>query len=87
MIKHIILKCPHCKEYVLIYENEFNCKIFRHAYYKDNFKQIDPHTKKEECTRLFEEDKIYGWKYKTDLKQAILNTFEDYSLQKNNRNI
>ena len=31
--------------------------------------------------------KKYGWKYKTDLKQAILNTFEDYSLQKNNRNI
>ena len=60
MIKHIILKCPHCNEYVLIYENEFNCKIFRHAYYKDTLKQIDPHMKKEECIRLFEEDKIYG---------------------------
>lgn len=60
MNNHVILKCPNCLDYVLIYEKEFNCKIFRHAYYKNSYKQIDPHMKKEECTRLKKEDIIYG---------------------------
>lgn len=56
----LILKCPHCHDYVLIYKKEFNCKIFRHAYYRDSYKQIDPHMKKEECIRLLEQGLIYG---------------------------
>ena len=60
MEKYIILKCPNCLEYVLIYEKEYNCKIFRHAYYKTSYKQIDPHMKEEECTRLKQQGIIYG---------------------------
>lgn len=57
---HIIVKCPHCKEYISILKKQFNCKIFRHGIYKKNYKQIDPHLKKEECDRLFNEKLIYG---------------------------
>ena len=55
-----ILKCPHCNDYVLIYKKEFNCKIFRHAYYRDSYKQIDPHMKKEDCDILLVQGLIYG---------------------------
>tara|TARA_B100001093_G_C26637092_1_gene931451 strand:- start:736 stop:981 length:246 start_codon:yes stop_codon:yes gene_type:complete len=57
---NLILKCPHCNDYVLIYKKEFNCKIFRHAYYRDSYKQIDPHMKKDICIKLLKEDLIYG---------------------------
>lgn len=57
---NLLLKCPHCHEYVLIYKKEFNCKIFRHAYYRDTYKRINPYMKKEICERLLKEDLIYG---------------------------
>ena len=58
--KYVILQCPNCEEFVFIYKKEFNCKIFRHAYYKSNHKQIDPHLSKEVCDNLLKENKIYG---------------------------
>ena len=39
---------------------ELNCRIFRHGVYKDNYKQIDPHMKKDECDLLKEKGLIYG---------------------------
>ena len=36
----LILKCPHCDNYVYIHKSELNCHIFRHGIYKDSFKQI-----------------------------------------------
>ena len=56
MTDHYILNCPNCGEYVLIYKNEFNCKIFRHDYYRNSYKQIDPHMKKDECKKLLKKD-------------------------------
>lgn len=58
--EHLILKCPHCEDFVFIYKKEFNCKIFRHAYYKSNHQQIEPHSSKEVCDNLLKENKIYG---------------------------
>ena len=58
--KEIYLECPHCQELVLIYFDEINCAIFRHGVYKDSGQQIDPHMNKENCDRLFTENKIYG---------------------------
>lgn len=58
--EYIYVECPHCKEYIFILLKELNCKIFRHGVYKNNFKQIDPHMKKEECDKLKEKDLIYG---------------------------
>ena len=57
---HVILQCPYCEEFVFIYKKEFNCKIFRHAYYKSNHQQIEPHSSKEVCDNLLKENKIYG---------------------------
>jgi hypothetical protein len=59
-INHIVVSCPHCNKYILIFKKEFNCKIFRHGVYKNNKKQIDPHLPKEECDRLFNEKLIIG---------------------------
>ena len=53
--EHVILQCPYCEEFILIYKKEFNCKIFRHAYYKSNNQQIDPHSSKEVCDNLIKE--------------------------------
>jgi len=60
MDNHIIIQCPHCKDYIQVLKKDFNCKIFRHGILKSNLKQIDPHLKKVECDRLKREDLIYG---------------------------
>ena len=28
---YIIIECPHCKQSILVYKKEFNCKIFIHG--------------------------------------------------------
>jgi hypothetical protein len=58
MEKELIVKCPHCNEDVII--AEVNCAIFRHAIYKHNLQQIDPHTSKEKCDLLIHNNEIYG---------------------------
>ena len=60
MDNHIILECPHCNEYILIFLKELNCRIFRHGVYKNICQQIDPHMPKEICDQLFEQNLIYG---------------------------
>ena len=60
MDNHIVLLCPHCDEYILIFLKELNCRIFRHGVYKDTLQQIDPHTPKEICDKLLEKKLIYG---------------------------
>jgi phage terminase large subunit GpA-like protein len=52
------VQCPHCDEY--IYIEKLNCSIFRHGVMKKNNKQIDPHSSKEICDKLFKDGKIYG---------------------------
>lgn len=56
----LIFNCPHCNDFIHVYENEINCTIFRHAIYKDNYEQINPHTPKSECNRLASENLVYG---------------------------
>ena len=56
----IIVNCPNCNDMVYIKIKEFNCRIFRHGIYKNNYKQIDPHLNKIECDRLFNQKLIYG---------------------------
>lgn len=71
--KEIIVICPHCELDILIMENEINCSIFRHGVYKKNFKQMNPHEKKEECERLAKENLIHGcgkpFKISKDIKE------------------
>jgi hypothetical protein len=70
----IIVKCPHCQEYIEILE--INCAIFRHGILKDSGQQIDPHASKELCSQYIEHDLIYGCgkPFKVIVKDNILET-------------
>jgi len=52
--------CPSCQDVVIIYKNELNCRIFRHAVYKNSMQPIPPHASKEECDRLINSGEVYG---------------------------
>ena len=56
----IILTCPHCEHFILIHRNEINCAIFRHAAFKENFTQVNPHMPKDQCDQLIALDKVFG---------------------------
>ena len=56
----LIFNCPHCQDEIIVLSKEINCKIFRHAIFKNNFEQVDPHLCKEECDKLVENKMIYG---------------------------
>ena len=55
---HPILKCPHCREDIVI--EKINCAIFRHGVLKKNLQQIDPHSLQELCEYYVRNDLIYG---------------------------
>ena len=56
----LIFKCPWCDDQITVLIKELNCKIFRHAIYKDSFKQINPHSSKNKCDKLLSNNKIFG---------------------------
>lgn len=51
-----IIECPYCGASIEIKINEINCKIFRHAFHKSNFTQVNPHISKTDISKL----EIYG---------------------------
>jgi hypothetical protein len=55
---HLILKCPHCEEFILI--EKINCGIFRHGIIIKTGKQMNPHETKEKCDELKNKNLIYG---------------------------
>ena len=55
-----IVNCPHCFNPIIIYNSDLNCKIFRHAIYKNNFTPVNPHASKELCLHLINNNLIYG---------------------------
>lgn len=57
-IINIVVECPHCKFPVII--EQLNCRIFRHAIFKNTGNQIDPHTNKQLCDEYIEKNLIYG---------------------------
>ena len=57
------INCPYCN--CLIEICEINCGIFRHAIYKHNGQQIDPHSQKEICNDLKKKDLILELKQMT----------------------
>jgi hypothetical protein len=52
------VECPHC--HLIVWIEQINCRIFRHAVYKENDEPIPPHSSQEECERLVAEDKVWG---------------------------
>lgn len=55
-----LFSCPHCNMYIQVSKKQFNCKIFRCGIFKKNYKQINPHMKKNKCDYLVENNLIYG---------------------------
>lgn len=53
-----LIHCPHCG--LSSYIDAINCKIFRHAVYKNNFQFIPPHAPEQVCRELVEKDQVYG---------------------------
>lgn len=53
-----LITCPHCSEPVEILQ--INCRIFRHAVYKETMRQLSPHASREKCERLLEQKMVYG---------------------------
>jgi len=58
MSLNLIVDCPHCNIPIII--DELNCRIFRHAVFKNTNQQINPHTSKIECEYFITNDLIYG---------------------------
>lgn len=52
--------CPNCNNEIIVNKNELNCRIFRHAVYKDTYNQVEPHLPKFFCDKLIDEDKVIG---------------------------
>ena len=52
--------CPNCNEEIIVNKNELNCKIFRHAIFKDTYQQVDPHLPKILCDKLTQDNKVIG---------------------------
>jgi hypothetical protein len=60
MSDYYIFSCPHCLEDIIVFKNELNCRIFRHAILKSNFTQVNPHASFEECQNLISNNLIFG---------------------------
>jgi len=58
--KELYVKCPHCKNVILIMSNEMNCRIFRHGIYKKTGFQMNPHSSKLVCDNAIFKNEIYG---------------------------
>ena len=56
----IVFECPNCKSPFLVNEKDFNCKILRHAVFKNTLKEINPHSSKIECDKLIADDLVFG---------------------------
>ena len=57
---YLIFQCPHCNDTILVKSNELNCRIFRHAVYKDTYTQVNPHLPQDQCEYLRTTDTVYG---------------------------
>ena len=56
----LTVNCPHCNQKIIIEEKDINCGIFRCGFLKNNYKQLHPHTTKEERDRLIEHNLVIG---------------------------
>ena len=55
-----VFECPTCSGLVQVPLGEVNCRIFRHAAYRDTHEPIPPHTSQGECLRLLRDELVVG---------------------------
>ena len=56
----MLFNCPHCFGMIEIPPEQFNCRIIRHAIFKHNGQQIDPHASKAVCDDLVTKKLVHG---------------------------
>ena len=56
----LVLTCPHCEGTIVVQRDELNCRIFRHAIYKHDGSQLNPHAPKEVCDQAVAADAVHG---------------------------
>ena len=54
----LYIECPQCGYMVEIMQ--INCGIFRHGVFKSNNKQLNPHSPKDICDQVSNDELIYG---------------------------
>ena len=52
--------CPHCDMLCQVHKSDIRCTIFRHAIYKKNLQNVNPHASKEECEKMLLNNEVYG---------------------------
>lgn len=57
--RYTVVRCPHCKDQILLYVDEMACRIYRHGKYK-NGKDMNPHAPKHICDELVDKGMIHG---------------------------
>ena len=57
---YLVFPCPHCLDLIMVMKKEMNCRIFRHAIYKDGFGQVNPHLNQSLCQSLTINKMVYG---------------------------
>jgi hypothetical protein len=55
-----IFLCPHCSGTIQVAKTDINCKIFRHAVYKNSLTPVPPHSTKQQCDEFKQSGEIYG---------------------------
>ena len=80
----LIFNCPWCSGTVIVYLSELNCKIFRHASYRKNLRQVPPHLAQNECERLVSSEKVYGCCKPFEIKilKSPIESETDYSIER-----
>ena len=58
--KSYLFNCPNCDQFIIVNNNEVNCRIFRHAQFKSTGIQLNPHASKDYCDELVNSDLVYG---------------------------
>jgi len=55
-----VFECPHCAGTVTVEAKQLNCKIFRHAIFKADGKQVPPHASRANCEMWVEKNLVWG---------------------------
>ena len=57
---YLFFECPSCFTGIQVHISQINCRIFRHAAYKNTLTPIHPHAPKEVCEMLVQTGQVYG---------------------------
>jgi hypothetical protein len=54
------LRCPRCRIQIEVLAKNMRCRVFRCGVYKKSLRPINPHSSLKACTKMLNDDLIYG---------------------------